>query len=371
MSSLGRPELPPLEIAGRLEGLRERMRSERWEAMLVTNLTNIRYLTGFTGSAGIMLVLPEEVLLVTDGRYGEQARDQLSSAAVEARIEVTNQKQKEVVSQAASGIDRLALEAEAVSWSQQLKLAAEWFPDADLVPTEQVVEELRRRKDAGEVARVEAAARIADAALAEVRQRLSDELSERDFALELDFTMRRLGADDVSFETIVASGPNGAKPHARPSERRMTEGDLVVVDFGALLDGYHSDMTRTFVLGDPSPTQARMLEVVMEAQRAGVEAVAAGVECRAVDAASRKVIEDAGWGEAFLHSTGHGVGLEIHEMPRVAKTSEAVLAEGEIVTVEPGVYLSDHGGVRIEDTVVVQRAGCRTLTSAPKLTTVS
>jgi Xaa-Pro aminopeptidase len=178
--------------------------------------------------------------------------------------------------------------------------------------------------------------------------------------------MRRHGADDVSFETIVASGPNGAKPHHRPGGRRITEGDLVVLDFGALVDGYHSDMTRTMAVGELSATQQRMYDVVLEAQAAGVRAVAEGVAAREVDRACRSVIEAAGWGEAFLHGTGHGVGLDIHEDPRVGKAATAMLASRSVVTVEPGVYLPEHGGVRIEDTVVVTPDGCRPVTLTHK-----
>nr|MBA2437247.1 M24 family metallopeptidase [Acidimicrobiia bacterium] len=215
-------------------------------------------------------------------------------------------------------------------------------------------------------ARLAAAAALADAALACVRHRLGDGPTEAEFALELDSEVRRLGADGASFETIVASGPNGARPHARPGPRPIAEGDLVVIDFGALVDGYHSDMTRTTMVGEASPTQRRMLEVVTASQAAGVRAVAGGVESSAVDGACRAVIDEAGWLDAFLHSTGHGVGLDIHEDPRVATTSTAILKPGHVVTVEPGVYLAEHGGVRIEDTVVVTASGSRLLTHAPK-----
>ena len=178
--------------------------------------------------------------------------------------------------------------------------------------------------------------------------------------------MRELGAADVSFETIVAAGPNGARPHHRPGPRVVEDGDLVVVDFGALVDGYHSDMTRTVAVGEVGAERARMLEVVLAAQQAGVEAVAAGVDAVDVDRACRAVIDDAGWGDAFLHSTGHGVGLDIHEEPRVSARSTATLVAGHVVTVEPGVYLTGLGGVRIEDTVLVTEGGCDRLTLAPK-----
>lgn len=363
--------LPPLDVAARLPRLRARLQDAQCDALLVTHLTNVRYLTGFTGSAALLLVLPEGALFVSDGRYGEQAAEQLGAAGVEAEIAITSTEQRERVATAGEGLARIGLEAESVSWGQQRRYAESWFRDAELIPTEQLVEGLRLVKDAGEVARIEAASDIADAALAAMWPRLSEEPTEREFALELDWTMRRLGADDVSFETIVASGPNGAKPHARPSTRRMVEGDLVVIDFGALLDGYHSDMTRTVALGEPTPTQRRMLDVVLESQQRGVEAVAPGVECAEVDTVCRSVIDEAGWGDAFLHGTGHGVGLDIHEAPRVARTAETNLAEGEIVTVEPGVYLPEHGGVRIEDTLLVTADGARRLTKAPKITTLA
>ncbi|MDP9386444.1 MAG: aminopeptidase P family protein, partial [Actinomycetota bacterium] len=274
---------------------------------------------------------------------------------------------REALAAAAAGIRRVGLEAGSVTWARQRAFATEWFPDAELVPTEALVEGLRRVKDAGEVARIEAAARIADEALAAVKPLLAGGVTEAEVALALDTEMRRRGAAGSSFETIVASGPNGAKPHARPSSRRIEEGELVVMDFGAVVDGYCSDMTRTLCVGSPrSATLARMVEVVADSQRAGVEAVRAGQPAADVDRACREVIAAAGWADAFLHSTGHGVGLDIHEAPTVSATSGDTLATGYVVTVEPGVYLPEHGGVRIEDTVVVTGDGCRPLTLAPK-----
>ena len=357
-----------MDVAGRAGRLVERLDGAGCDALLVTNLANVRYLTGFTGSAGLLLVRPGGLVLVSDGRYREQAAEQLLAAGVDAEIAISpsGDGQREALAAAAGGLRRIGLEAASVTWAAQRRYAAEWFPDAELVATEGLVEELRAVKDAGEVARIETAARIADEALAEVRGRLADGLTEKAFGLELDTCMRRLGADDLSFETIVASGPNGAKPHHRPSSRVIAEGDLVVLDFGALVDGYHSDMTRTVVVGEPSPTQRRMLDVVTASQAAGVAAVRAGVGAADVDGVCRSVIADAGWGDAFVHGTGHGVGLDIHEDPRVSWLSAASLAAGHVVTVEPGVYLPEHGGVRIEDTVVVTDDGCRPLTLAPK-----
>lgn len=361
--------LPAMDVAGRVERLRALMPADV-DALLVTRLVNIRYLTGFTGSAALLLVRRDHLLFVTDGRYGEQAHQQLHAAGVDATIEISNTDQREIVAAAAETCAAVGLEADDVTWARQRRLDDEWFPSAAVVPTEGLVEQLRLVKDGGEVARIEAAALVADHALAAIRPMLADGPTERDVAIDLDATMRRLGAEDRSFETIVGSGPNGAMPHARPTDRIIGPGDLVVIDFGALVDGYCSDMTRTVVVGEATATQRRMLDVVRAAQQAGVDAVASGAEVRVVDAACREVIDAAGWGDAFLHATGHGVGLDIHEAPRVAATGDATLAAGHVVTVEPGVYLPEHGGVRIEDTVVVTADGCRPLTHTSKRDTL-
>ena len=359
--------LPAMDVASRLPRLRERLADAGCDALLVSHLTNIRYLTGFTGSAAMLLVLPDGAVFVTDGRYGDQSREQLAANGVEARVEVSATEQDKRLAAAARGLDRIGLESAHVTWSAKRRYNTKVFDGAAIVATENLVEGLRVRKDDGEIARIEAACRIADDALASVLPRLKEEPTERDFGLELDFTMRRMGASDVSFETIVGSGPNGAKPHARPTDRRIREGDLVVLDFGALLEGYHSDMTRTVSIGQPTDTQRRMDEVVRASQAAGVAAVRPGVTGADVDRVCRDVIAEAGWGDAFLHGTGHGVGLDIHEDPRVATTATGTTLEpGHVVTVEPGVYLPEHGGVRIEDTVVVTEDGCRPLTTAPK-----
>ena len=364
--------LAPMDVAGRSERLQAALADAEVDALLVTNLTNIRYLTGFTGSAALLLVAPEGLTFVTDGRYGQQAEAQLSAVGVRAAIEVSGTGQKDLVAGAvaAAGVNRLGLEADAVTWAAQRAYDEHWFPKLDLVPTAGMVGGLRLHKDDGEVERIAAAGTIADAALAQVRARLAERPTEMEFGLELDTAMRRLGAGDVSFETIVASGPNGARPHHRPGHRTIAEGDLVVIDFGALVDGYHSDMTRTVMVGEPSTTQARMYDVVTEAQAAGVAAVRHEAEAKAVDDACRAVIDRAGWLDAFLHGTGHGVGLDIHEDPRVGQKSTATLSSRCVITVEPGVYLPEHGGVRIEDTVVVTPDGCQPVTLTHKTAAV-
>jgi Xaa-Pro aminopeptidase len=357
-----------MDVSARLGRLRQSLVDT--EALLVTSLTNIRYLTGFTGSAGLLFVLPEEVVLLTDGRYAVQATEQLATAGVAADVAVaraTDQAERARQIVAPHHLATLGLEAAHVSWARQRSFAADWFPGVELLATVNLVEGLRRVKDAGELARLAAAATIADRALARVRPQLAHGPTEEAFGRTLDFEMRELGASGPSFETIVASGPNAAMPHHRPGPRTIEAGEPVVVDFGARVDGYCSDMTRTVWVDKVShPDLRRAVDVVLASQAAGVAAVRAGVACQEVDRVCREVIAEAGWADYFVHGTGHGVGLDIHEAPSVAATSTDTLAAGQVVTVEPGIYLPGLGGVRIEDTVVVTEDGCRPLTSTPK-----
>jgi len=365
---------PPMDFSRRMVRLRAALDGAEVDALLVTALPNVRYLTGFTGSAGVLLVTgagSPSALLVTDGRYRTQADEQLSAAGLRGAVELTvggvqAQHQALAAGVQAASVRRLGLEADHVSWSAQRRFAED-LDRATPVATSGVVESLRQVKDEGELARMERAAAIADAALGEVLPLLGRRRCEDEVALALDTAMRRLGAEDRAFETIVASCPNAAKPHARPSARTIVPGDPVVVDFGAIFDGYRSDMTRTFCVGgEPPATLARVFEVVGAAQAAGVAAVRAGVATGDVDKACRDLIADAGWATAFEHGTGHGVGLDIHESPAVGPGSTAILAPDVVVTVEPGVYLAGIGGVRVEDTVVVTADGCHMLTRFPK-----
>jgi Xaa-Pro aminopeptidase len=363
-------KLPAADVAGRVDRLRRTFGTAGIDALLVTRLVNIRYLTGFTGSAAMLLVRRDRLVLSTDGRYEEQSASQLAQHGVDAEFAIgTTEEQAKSLARAGRQLRRIGLEAHGVTWAQQRAIAAEWYPKSELVPTTALVEELRRVKDPGEHARIAAACAIGDAALAAVRPLLAEQPKERDLALALENEMRRLGASGTSFSTIVASGPNGAMPHAQPSHRRLAKRDLVVLDFGCVVDGYCSDMTRTVAAGDPKQIPARLrrvFDVVLASHEAGKAAVRPGVSAAAVDRACRQVISDAGWADAFVHSTGHGVGLEIHEAPWVRAASGDILAAGHVVTVEPGVYLAGVGGVRIEDTVIVTDDGYRTLTQSPR-----
>ncbi len=374
--------LPPLDVSGRLQRLRALFAAagddgQAIGGLLVTTPANIRWLSGFSGSAGLLLVTADGALLTTDGRYRTQSSEQLQAGG--AGPEITSciggvQTQRDAVVDRAAGVGVLGLEADSVTWSAQRTWAG-LLASVTLVPTGGLVEGLRMVKDAAEVARMERAAAIADQALeatlplltAAGRGRAGDGLTEGRFAAALDHAMRRQGAEDSAFETIVASGENSAKPHARPGDRRIRSGDPVVVDFGAVFDGYRSDMTRTFCVGgEPTGELARVFEVVAESQRAGVRTVVPGATAGSVDRACRDVIAASGWAERFEHGTGHGVGLDIHEGPSVGPGSTAILAPGTVVTVEPGVYLPGTGGVRIEDTLVVTPDGSRSMTLFPK-----
>ncbi len=367
----GGADLAPLAVAGRLERLRERLGDVGVDALLVTSLVNVRWLTGFTGSAGVLVVGSARVVLATDGRYRTQSADQVAAAGVADVVDIAVGGLED---QAAAIVAAVSPEGRRVGFeATQLTVSAheQWatrLSGSTLVPTRGVVEDLRVAKDAGELARMERAASIADAALADVLPALSEAgMTERRFAAELDHAMRLRGAEEPAFETIVAAGERSAMPHARPGSDPIRPGDAVVVDFGAVYDGYRSDMTRTFCVGgEPAGELAVVFSLVAEAQAAGVAAVAPGVTAGAVDAVCRDRIASAGYGERFEHGTGHGVGLEIHEAPSVAPGSTAILTPGTVVTVEPGVYLPGAGGVRVEDTLVVTEVGARALTRFPK-----
>jgi Xaa-Pro aminopeptidase len=357
--------LPPLQIAGRAERVRRHL--DGVDALLVTDLVNVRWLTGFTGSSGWLLLLPDHLALVTDGRYGEQATAQMAAAGVDGVVLEGRSvaAMTELLTQATASIARLGFESGHVTFAEHQRLAA--VLSSEMTPTAGIVQRERRSKDEGEIARMAAACAIADQALADVWPLLHERPTEIVVRNALESRMRELGADGPSYETIVATGPRNAPlPHHRPDHTVIEDGHTVIIDVGALVDGYHSDMTRTFVVGDPTPLQGEVYDVVLAAQVAGCAAVRPGLAASELDAVCREAITTAGFGEWFSHGTGHGVGLLIHEDPFVNSSSTAVLQVGDVVTVEPGVYRGDLGGVRVEDLVVVTTDGCRILTNSSK-----
>ncbi len=361
--------LPPLRADGRIDRLRGRLADSGVDAAVIAEPANVRWLTGFTGSNGTVVVLGSgEALLVTDSRYAEQAPAQLAAAGCRNAVEVVvARRAAHAAAERLGGVARLGLE-DSVSWREQIRWSE--AVDSETVPLTEAVEELRAVKDPAELARMQAAARIADQALAAAEPLLRPGVTEAQVQQALDDAIRAAGSPGPAYDTIVASGPNSALPHARPTEREFQAGDLVIVDVGATVDGYRSDMTRSFVLGDPDEQAEAMLDLVGRSQSAGVEAVRPGVEAGDIDGACRAVIEEAGMGEAFVHGSGHGVGLDVHELPRVTSRSSAVLEPGNVLTVEPGVYFPGVGGARLEDLLVVTDDGYRLLTLHPKIPVV-
>jgi Xaa-Pro aminopeptidase len=354
-------------ISQRRERLRRRLEAADLPAMLVTDLVNVHYLSGFTGSNAALLVRVDDdtPVLATDGRY----RTQAAQECPDAEVIIERACAPCLVGRAAAdGIRRLGFESHVVTVDGYSALTNAAGDGVELVRAPGHVEALREVKDAGEIAMLRLACEAADAALTDLVDRggLRPGRTERQVRNELEALMLDHGADGPSFETIVATGANSAIPHHRPTDAVLAAGDFVKIDFGALVAGYHSDTTRTFVLGPAAQWQHDLYHLVATAQRAGREALAPGVSLSAVDAASRQVIADAGYAENFGHGLGHGVGLQIHEAPGINAMAAGTLLAGAAVTVEPGVYLPDRGGVRIEDTLVVGAKTPELLTRFPK-----
>jgi Xaa-Pro aminopeptidase len=334
------------------------------DALLVTDLVNVRYLTGYTGSNGVAIIREGGCTFITDFRYVEQAAEEVASEFDRRRGE--RDLLDAVGEPLPGGPIRLGFE-EAHMSVRACRRLRELLPDrVELVAVVGVVERLRAVKDAAEVASMRSAAALADDALRWLLDRGLIGRTERELALELEQRIRSLGAEDPSFPAIVAGGPHGALPHASPRDVEISGGQLVVIDWGARVDGYNSDCTRTVAAGAPGDEAASVYALVLEAQLAGVEAVRAGAGGRDVDGAARAVIDAAGHGSQFGHGLGHGVGLDVHEDPRLSQRSDDVLAAGNAVTFEPGIYLPGRFGVRIEDLVVVTDDGCEILSSIRK-----
>ena len=341
-------------MSDRVTRVAEQLRERELEALVVTELVNVRYLTGFTGSSGAAVLRPERRTFITDFRYLSQAAEQVADWDREIASNDLLAGVARVLGDAARrvGFDDVHLPVK--SYGRLREMLGD---EVELVPAGGLVEDLRAVKDAVEVERIRAAARLADDALREVLERGLAGRTERDVALNLEFTQRRLGAEAVSFPPIVAAAAQGALPHASPRDEVIPERTLVVVDWGCKLDGYASDCTRTFATGELDPRDREVYDLVARAQEEALAAVRPGPTGRDVDAVARDIINAAGHAEHFGHGLGHGVGLDVHEGPRLATTSTAVLEAGNVVTVEPGVYVPGAVGVRIEDLVVITEDG--------------
>lgn len=352
-------------FTSRRNKLRKLIQQAKADALLVTNFTNVTYLTGFTGDDSYLLATLDGETLVSDGRYTTQLAQQCPKLNVEIRPPGVHM--LSAVARVARDARIERLDIEACSATVELERAlAKALPDVELCPTSGLVEQLRTIKDKDEIRATRLACRHARRAFDVVRALMTPDMTELDLAAELEYQARRFGATALSFPAIVAVGPRAALPHAEPSPRRLTESDFVLIDWGVRSDQYVSDLTRVLVTGRISPKLRKLYGVVLNAQLAAIDAIRPGVTCEQVDQVARKIISKAGLGRAFGHGLGHGIGLEIHEAPRLAVGQRAKLRPGMIVTVEPGVYLPEWGGVRIEDDVLVTRNGHQVLTDVPK-----
>lgn len=347
-------------LAGLLAGLRV---ESGLQALLVTALPNVRYLTGFSGSNALLLVTEDETVLFTDPRYQVQAAGETAVTVTVARGPI----EESVAARAAKlRLKRIGFEEARIGYGEWRALGSAFGSKARLIGTRDVVETLRMVKSPAEIELIRNSMRIASAAYESVVLELKAGISELEIAAELEYRMRRGGAEGASFETIVAAADRSAMPHARPSPNRLAANQLLLVDMGALYAGYASDMTRVVHLGKPPRKVKAWYRAVLEAQLAAIDAVRHGVAAGAIDRRARGVLKQHGLEEAFVHSTGHGLGLEIHERPRLGKGDRTRLVEGMAVTVEPGVYFGGLCGIRIEDTVIVRKNGCEVLTPASK-----
>lgn len=347
----------------RVNKLRELMKKESLDGFLVTSSYNLRYLTNFTGTTGLALITLDKAFFVTDFRYTEQAAAQAQGFEIIKNSgpifdEVADLCEKE-------HIKMLAFEEAYVSYGEYTVLE-EILPETSLEPVAGMIEGLREVKDEEEIAIIQQACHIADQGFDHILKMIRPGMTEIEVANQLDFYMRSLGATSVSFDTIVASGLRSAMPHGVASEKVIEQGDLITLDFGCYYQGYVSDMTRTFAIGDPGEKLKEIYQIVLEAQLKVIEAAKPGLTGIQLDAVARDHIAAAGYGEAFGHSTGHGIGLEIHEGPNVSFRADKQFVENNVITDEPGIYLPGIGGVRIEDDLLITADGNKVLTHSPK-----
>ncbi|HEY3967231.1 MAG TPA: Xaa-Pro peptidase family protein [Planctomycetaceae bacterium] len=358
--------MPNDRAALRRHKLLQQIKGQPIEALLVSNETNVSYLTGFTGDSSYLLIGQELCVLISDGRYTTQISQECPG------LDVSIRPQTDTIIVAAAKVvkraklNKVGIEADHLTVAHLEKLKTE-VQGLEACPTTGAVESLRQIKDADEVAEIRRAIYQAEKGFDVLRAQLRPDMSELQAAHSLEQAMRQFGATVAAFPPIIAVGERAALPHARPTAGLISEADFVLIDWGATAaSGYRSDLTRILVTGKISPKLEKVYGVVLKAQRAAIRSIRSGARCRDVDAVARRVIESAGFGKQFSHGLGHGIGLNVHEGPRMSAASDAELKPGMVVTVEPGVYLEGWGGVRIEDDCLVTRQGCEVLTSAPK-----
>ena len=350
-----------------LDQIREQMTDEGLDAFLVTQAHNRRYLTGFSGSAGVLLITPTQQFLATDSRYYERAKQEAPAWTLAKIVQRVEETLLELIEQLGLKGKKVGFEADSVTVAQ-LNKWRETFENVDLLPADNWIIEIRASKTEAEVAAIRKAVTLADQAMLHVYNWIQPGMTEKEVAWELEVYMRTRGASGLSFETIVAAAENGASPHASTSDRVIEYGDPVVIDLGCVVDDYCSDLTRTFSLGQPRhENYGEIWQIVLQANAAAAAGIEAGIPGNEADALARDVIEAAGYGDNFGHSLGHGIGLYIHEYPRMSRIVEAPVEEGAVVTIEPGIYLPGAFGVRLEDVALVTKDGVEILTGVPKI----
>ena len=349
----------------RRDKLRSAMRKTGADALLVTSFANVTYLTGFTGDDSYLLLRPDGELILSDSRYTTQLGEQCPGVDLQIRTHATTTVESATKAIKRAKIGRLGIEGDSMSVSLRDQIA-EKLPKLEILPTSGLVEQLRQIKDKGEIARIRKAVWQAEKAFSVLKATLNPAKTEKQVADELEHQMRLFGSRNRGFQSIVAVGSRAALPHAVPGERTVGESDFILVDWGADEGLYRSDLTRVLVTGKMSAKFERIYRVVLEAQTRAIAAIRPGAVCKNIDRIARRVIDKAGFGRHFGHGLGHGVGIDIHELPRLASNNDAVLKPGMVLTVEPGIYLPDWGGVRIEDDVLVTRKGHEVLTGVPK-----
>lgn len=365
-SNTSTASVPTAPDMNRLNRIREALAEQDVPALsvLLTSLPNIRWATGFTGSNARLLITPDGATFLTDGRYDAQAHAEVQNATVHVvRGSMNDYMEEENV---LAGLDRIAVQGDDLTVST-LDTLTDRFPDVAWTPVSGLLNAAVAQKTDAEVERIARAQRITERVFEEIVDVLEPGRTEKEIAAEIVYRHLTHGAERMSFDPIVASGPNAALPHARPTGRTLRKGELVLIDMGGVVDGYASDMTRTVALGDPGERARDLYALVLDAQTEALNAARAGMASDALDAAARDVFEAAGLKEAFAHGLGHGLGLQIHEWPRVSYASDDILPDSACVTIEPGVYLPDEGiGIRIEDIVVLRADTAENLTQAPK-----
>ncbi|MBI4743612.1 MAG: aminopeptidase P family protein [Actinobacteria bacterium] len=350
-------------IEKRLVKARKKLEEADVDGILIGKLENIRYLTGFTGSNGLLIVGLNDSVFLTDFRYIEQAEKEVCGSKIELWEEPLYEKLYNILKE--SGTKNLGFESHFFTF-RHFENFKDNFREINLKPLSNFIENIRTIKDEDELFKISKAAEIVDKGLNYILPFLKEGVREKDIVLELELFLKKNGAEKISFDIIVASGPNSSMPHAAAGERKIAKGDFVIIDLGVVYQGYHSDMTRTAAIEDVSEKQKDVYETVLKAQMLALNQVKVGVNCSFVDKTARDFIGERGYSRFFGHGTGHGVGLEIHESPFISMSSKDVLREGMVFTIEPGVYIPDFGGVRIEDLLVLENDGPKILTKTLK-----